>query len=695
MSTNQEESVMNEETAPKKGFRFAAPRPGEPTMDYVRRACGLVAERRSALAVAMDNTVRRIQDRMDYPGFRAHSVPPVQLHQVRDNGKYRSDLVARRFVDALEQRFRAALGGVRPRDQWLHDDRAEWLPKESFEAHALSALGAPNVVCTFKVRDGYNRAKKFLLTACVNDNGEAYGNLRAIRLDTVATPSPENGPSARFRYAQMLSSGYAKQTALEAVRFEYKNRPRRKRLVDGDVLVGAGKHSFMQALYASQERSRAIFHRGELISLDMQRQLGGVPRLQSIRVLWRSPRLAAGLSNEQVQLAIARKMLEFFPLSISLDAELFGPEGSAFRNKLLPNGVVQVYDTYADCFVSRLSMQDVHTCAITGRYFVGHGYTLLSGGVSNPVLLDEFVSGWRSTYRSAGRDGVDYLLREGESLPRRTHLIGYHGGDRSHHVVPFNEPRIGVELEVCCDTSDPGSRIAFLNEWQERDGFLLERDGSLSDEFGIEIVGPPLRREDYTEDSAWHRLTQWLRDNDARSWYAAGDYGMHVNLSRRYMSVAEQTAVVLATHRWSALMTSIGGRRTHFAEFDTSLSPEVSFDIARVRASRQLSGSGKYYAVHVKRNVLEFRLFRGTLAWSGFMRNIETVWALHDYAKEKCGEFGTVHAEDWTDHTQFVRWVDAEKYPHLHAFLVAKNWIGESPILRDTNFTHPVALMAA
>ena len=119
-----------------------------------------------------------------------------------------------------------------------------------------------------------------------------------------------------------------------------------------------------------------------------------------------------------------------------------------------------------------------------------------------------------------------------DSHPYREAHRGYFGepDGASNTNVP-----IGMELEVYVE----GQPLDALRQAGNLD-WILERDGSLDDEHGVEIVSPPLLRSQW-EDTL-PRLIDGLQSEDATAYNTPDgeEYGIHLTISRAYLTPLQE-----------------------------------------------------------------------------------------------------------------------------------------------------------
>jgi hypothetical protein len=216
--------------------------------------------------------------------------------------------------------------------------------------------------------------------------------------------------------------------------------------------------------------------------------------------------------------------------------------------------------------------------------------------------------------------------------------------------VGYKSAVFGVELEVKvkneCAVTDVYGRIV-------RHGFIGERDGSLDDILGIEIVGKPMTFEQNRDK--WLPLLSNIRGS-AVGWNAGTGYGMHVSLNRTSMTMLHQGKVLVFIHGNKNLCEKVAGRKeTSWARYHSKKLGDAK------------NGSDeKYQAISLRDATrMEVRIFRSTLSPEGFMRNLEFVAAIVAFTK-------SASAEALTD-GDFRIWlsepINRKTYPNLYAHL--------------------------
>jgi hypothetical protein len=176
----------------------------------------------------------------------------------------------------------------------------------------------------------------------------------------------------------------------------------------------------------------------------------------------------------------------------------------------------------------------------------------------------------------------------------------------------------GVELEICAKNSGD---CAEIKEIAEGAGMLVERDGSLDGDRGVEIVGSPMSLDENLR--AWVALAAQLR-RLASGWDAGSGYGMHISINRLSMTRLHQGKLLCFINNSKDLCERVAGRKENsWAQFHRKIVRQGCDDT-----------SGKYEALALRSfKRMECRIFRSTLAEKGIRRNLEFVAAAVEFSK--------------------------------------------------------------
>ena len=217
--------------------------------------------------------------------------------------------------------------------------------------------------------------------------------------------------------------------------------------------------------------------------------------------------------------------------------------------------------------------------------------------------------------------------------------------------------RFGVELEV--EGYESAEEAAeYVRQFLTPAYCVLKRDGSLG-EAGVEIVTRP-------DSMAVHRreFGRLFADSPGRalSSWNTGRCGMHVHISRSALSQLQIGKMLCFLNEPAAMnfISKIAGRKPcHWCKAHKKKISDCRHDHDRYSALN-VTGS----------RTVEVRIFKGTLAESGFLKNLEFVEALVEFTAP-----GSRSISQATSHRAFCDWLPKKQYPHLHQFLVSKGFI--------------------
>lgn len=207
----------------------------------------------------------------------------------------------------------------------------------------------------------------------------------------------------------------------------------------------------------------------------------------------------------------------------------------------------------------------------------------------------------------------------------------YHSAIRSWRDKSFKDRKLlGVELEIF--TNSVKAVYAALPE-----GLVAERDGSLHNTKGLEIIGPPIRLADYHK-GYWDKVFSLpiLVPNHK--------YGMHVNINRGAFESDKHIE--------------------RFARFiiDHQRICERIADRMSTDNHKYLLVGDKHQAVNVSNNQrVEVRIFNSTTTKKGFLKNVEFCAALQAYTR----------VNKLCDMKSFLKWLSKnnKQYKHIHDFV--------------------------
>lgn len=216
---------------------------------------------------------------------------------------------------------------------------------------------------------------------------------------------------------------------------------------------------------------------------------------------------------------------------------------------------------------------------------------------------------------------------------------------------------LGIELETY-QTDLEGCKN-FCERNLVSNGWKYERDGSLDEEYGVEIVAIPYTlREIKDANSLWRKTLNHFRRIGATAWDAGEGYGMHISLNGDVMTSLHRAKVVRFINDNKDLSEKIGRRPENIDYF--------RFKKDKISISHH-DDDDKYCAATNRESRIEIRIFRSTLNENSFIRNCEFVDAVRVYT-ENCG----INSYELSEEA-FLLWLalpdNRTTYPSLADFL--------------------------
>lgn len=242
-------------------------------------------------------------------------------------------------------------------------------------------------------------------------------------------------------------------------------------------------------------------------------------------------------------------------------------------------------------------------------------------------------------------------------------------GCRSRLILPYSDkssvdlPRehrgvdiLGIELEVEATNCVASDGAKWVRETLDERYCVFKEDGSLGPG-GFEIVTRPDSLAVHRR--YWSALLSKEPGKRIRSW-KSGRCGMHVHVNRRWLSHLQvgKMQVFLNSIENRKFVTMIAGRTD---------SEWAAFKHKKISDARR--HDERYVALNAQQRTAEFRIFRGTVALGGFMKNLDFCHALVRFTSPAARSI-----REATDFREFVRWLDRKEYPHLFEFLCEKGY---------------------
>lgn len=288
------------------------------------------------------------------------------------------------------------------------------------------------------------------------------------------------------------------------------------------------------------------------------------------------------------------------------------------------------------------------------------GNMLVSEAYETPVEEVFCEPCYYENYRDCDECGRAYPREEHDDYCRRCRrrlILPY--SDKSAVDLPRENRGVdllGIELEVESANFVAEDGASWVRETLDERYCVFKEDGSLGPG-GFEIVTRP--DSIAVHRRYWSALLSKEPGKRIRSWQS-GRCGMHVHVNRRWLSH-------LQLGKMQVFLNSMGNRK-----FVTMIAGRTDTDWAKFKPKKISDArrhDERYVALNAQRHTAEFRIFRGTVALAGFMKNLDFCHALVRFTAP-----AERSIQEATDHREFVRWLDRKEYPHLFEFLCEKGY---------------------
>ncbi len=190
----------------------------------------------------------------------------------------------------------------------------------------------------------------------------------------------------------------------------------------------------------------------------------------------------------------------------------------------------------------------------------------------------------------------------------------------------------GLELEVERDNSsiDVGKMAELIHNEKV---YYLKNDGSLNN--GFEIVTHPMTFEFIQENKAtvFKPILDKLIQSGYRS-YDSKTCGIHIHLSKKCFSTWQLYRFIKFFIDNRDFVTSISQRNIEQLERWATIEEEADSSII-YKAKKKSGNNRRYSAVNLQNDkTIEIRIFRGTLNYLSFLKNIEFCYALFNFSRD-------------------------------------------------------------
>lgn len=246
-------------------------------------------------------------------------------------------------------------------------------------------------------------------------------------------------------------------------------------------------------------------------------------------------------------------------------------------------------------------------------------------------------------------------------------IIKPYSDKSANHLGLFGDAKdgiyYGVEIEVECPNGDREEHAETVQAALGEDFAVLKEDGSLST--GFEIVTAPATVQEHAE--RFKDLMTSGKTRGLKSWDTS-TCGMHVHASRKPLSdlAIGKILVFMNDPANQALVHQVAGRS------DTRWCKVCEKKVSDAHPKLRYNGSNgdRYTAVNITGNkTIEFRIFKGTLKYESFLKNLEFVRSVITFCRN--AGIQELSQEGYLKHVASRK----KDYPHLVEFLRTKHFL--------------------
>ena len=222
-------------------------------------------------------------------------------------------------------------------------------------------------------------------------------------------------------------------------------------------------------------------------------------------------------------------------------------------------------------------------------------------------------------------------------------------------------PFFGIELEVERRNSNE-IRHSEMAEKIQNDHWYFKTDGSLTD--GFEIVTHPLTFNYIKQcEKTFEDSLRMLADNGYNS-YNANTCGMHIHITKKCFSTWHLYRFLKFFVENKEFIVAISQRKLEKLKKWANIEDDSENELI-YKAKKKDGNNERYVAVNLRNNAtIEIRIFRGTLNFNSFMKNIEFAHSVFMYTKEN----NEISLNGFKEYLKY-----SKDYSNLKKFISLKN----------------------
>jgi len=194
-----------------------------------------------------------------------------------------------------------------------------------------------------------------------------------------------------------------------------------------------------------------------------------------------------------------------------------------------------------------------------------------------------------------------------------------------------NAPFFGIELEVERKNSN-GLKHKYMAGMIDHEHWYFKNDGSLTD--GFEIVTHPMTFNYIKQDEKTFSDSFKLLVENGYNSYDANTCGMHIHISKNNFNTWHLYRFLKFFVENKEFIIAISQRKMEKLKKWANIEDDNDSSLI-YKAKKKDGNNERYVAINLKNSqTIEIRIFRGTLNFNSFMKNIEFAHSLFMYTKE-------------------------------------------------------------
>ena len=219
----------------------------------------------------------------------------------------------------------------------------------------------------------------------------------------------------------------------------------------------------------------------------------------------------------------------------------------------------------------------------------------------------------------------------------------------------------GIELEVERKNSN-GIRHSEMAEKIENGHWYFKNDGSLTD--GFEIVTHPLTFNYIKQSENQFEESLVELSNNGYNSYNANTCGMHIHITKKCFTTWHLYRFLKFFVENKDFIVAISQRKLDKLKKWANIEDDNESELI-YKAKKKDGNSERYVAINLRNNAtVEIRIFRGTLNFNSFMKNIEFTHAVFMYTKEN----SEITLKGFKEYIEY-----SKDYTNLKKFISLKN----------------------